>query len=90
MSKECKLSTGKLPLGGLPRNSVVRINDHPDMTSARIKQKITISQCSFMNCICFINLTKRNHMGTNMFDNETNALMQSNIDLIKRNHDGSL
>ena len=29
-------------------------------------------------------------MGTNMFDNETNALMQSNIDLIKRNHDGSL
>ena len=27
-------STGKLPLGGLPRNSVVRITDHPDMTSA--------------------------------------------------------
>ena len=34
MAKECMLSTGKLPLGGLSRNSVVRINDRPDMTSA--------------------------------------------------------
>ena len=34
MVKECMLSTGKLPLGGLPRNSVVRIADCPDMTSA--------------------------------------------------------
>ena len=35
MAKECRLSTytDKLPLGGLPRNSVVRINDCPDMTS---------------------------------------------------------
>ena len=29
-----RLSTGKMPLGGLPRNSVVRITDRPDMTSA--------------------------------------------------------
>ena len=28
------LSTGKLPLGGLPGNSVVRITDHPYITSA--------------------------------------------------------
>ena len=28
------LSTGKLLPDGLPRNSVVRIMDHPDMTSA--------------------------------------------------------
>ena len=28
------LSTGKPPLEGLPRNSVVRITDHPNMTSA--------------------------------------------------------
>ena len=28
------LSTSKLPLGGLPRNSVARITDHQDMTSA--------------------------------------------------------
>ena len=36
MAKECNLCTGKLSLGvgGLPRNSVVRISDHPNMTSA--------------------------------------------------------
>ena len=35
MAKECMLSTGiKLPLGGLPRNSVVRMTDRQDMTSA--------------------------------------------------------
>ena len=34
MEKENTLSTGKLPLGGLHRNSVVRITDRPDMTSA--------------------------------------------------------
>ena len=32
--EKCALSTGLLPPGGLPRNSVVRINDRPDMTSA--------------------------------------------------------
>ena len=34
MGKECTLSTGILPPGGLPRNSVVRITDHPGMSSA--------------------------------------------------------
>ena len=34
MAKEYTLSTGKLPQGGLPRNSVVRITDSPDLTSA--------------------------------------------------------
>ena len=34
MAKGCALSTGYLPRGGLPRNSVDRITDHPDMTSA--------------------------------------------------------
>ena len=33
MAKECALSTGYLPRGGLPRNSVDRITDRPDMTS---------------------------------------------------------
>ena len=33
MEKECTLSTGKLPLGGLPRNSVVPITDCPEFTS---------------------------------------------------------
>ena len=34
IAKECTLSTGKFPLGGLPRNSMVRITDRFDMTSA--------------------------------------------------------
>ena len=34
MAKECTLSTGKLPLEGLLKNSVVRITDGPDMTAA--------------------------------------------------------
>ena len=34
MAKECVQSAGNLPLGGLPRNSVDRITDCPDMTSA--------------------------------------------------------
>ena len=34
MAKEYALSTGYLPKGGLPRNSVDRITDRPDMTSA--------------------------------------------------------
>ena len=34
MGKQCNLSTGKLPLGSLHRNSVVRMIDCPDMTSA--------------------------------------------------------
>ena len=47
MAKECELSTAKLLLGGLPKNSVVRITDHFDMTSAvyheSYKQKQTIN-----------------------------------------------
>ena len=34
MAKGCALSSSFLPLGGLPRNSVDRITDRPDMTSA--------------------------------------------------------
>ena len=34
MAKGWSLSTGNLPRGGLPRNSVDRITDRPDMTSA--------------------------------------------------------
>ena len=33
MAKGCALSTGYLPLGGLPRNSVDSITNRPDMTS---------------------------------------------------------
>ena len=34
MVKEYMLSTGKLPLQGLPMSSVARITDSPNMTSA--------------------------------------------------------
>ena len=34
MVKECTLNVGKLPVLGLSRNSVVRITERPDMTSA--------------------------------------------------------
>ena len=34
VAKRCALSTGHLPRGGLPRNSVDRITDRPDRTSA--------------------------------------------------------
>ena len=34
MAKGCALSTGHLPRGGLPRNSVDRITDRPDFTSS--------------------------------------------------------
>ena len=34
MAKGCALSTGYLPRGGLPRNSVGRITDRHDKTSA--------------------------------------------------------
>ena len=34
MAKGCALSTGYLPQGGLPGNSVDRITDSPDMISA--------------------------------------------------------
>ena len=32
--RKCALSTGSLPLGGLPRNNVTRITDCPDITLA--------------------------------------------------------
>ena len=53
MAKECALSTGNLLQGGLPRNSVDRITDGPDMTLAVSNQKLAlalenrISYCKF-------------------------------------------
>ena len=44
MAKECMLSAGKLPLGGLPRNSVVRITDCPDGPNLFIMDKAPIKQ----------------------------------------------
>ena len=44
MVKGCTLSTSKLPRGGLPRNSVARIADRPDMTSAVYSGRKKIKQ----------------------------------------------
>ena len=49
--KECMLSTGKLPQGGLPRNSVVRIDDHPNVTSAVYSGHKAINQTNHLQII---------------------------------------
>ena len=44
MAKGCALSTGYLARGGLPRNSVDRITDRPDMTSAVDRGRKALTQ----------------------------------------------
>ena len=44
MAKGWALSTGNLPREGLPRNSVDRINDRPDMTSAVDRGRKALTQ----------------------------------------------
>ena len=44
MVKECALSTGNLPRGGLPRNSVERITNRLDMTSAVDRGRKALTQ----------------------------------------------
>ena len=44
MAIECALRTGHLPRGGLPRNSVDRITDRPDMTSAADCEREELTQ----------------------------------------------
>ena len=49
MAKGCGLSTGYLPRGGLPRNSVDRITDCPDMTSAVDRERKASAQTNKTN-----------------------------------------
>ena len=55
MAKGCALSTGYLPRGGLPRNSVDMITDRPDMTSAvdrgRKASTQTNKKTNYHNCV---------------------------------------
>ena len=44
MAKEYGLSTSKLPRGGLRRNSVERITDHHDMTSAVHRERKALTK----------------------------------------------
>ena len=50
MTKECTLSTGKLPVGGLLRNSAVMITDHPDMTIAVYHGRKAPNQRKDLSC----------------------------------------
>ena len=61
MAKKCTLSTSKMPLEDLSRNSAVRIIDCPDMTSAftvdvknQIKQTKTANSNIFFISSFFI------------------------------------
>ena len=56
MAKEYTLSTGNLPREGLPRNSVDRITDLPDMTSAVDRGRKALTQpTKNMQCVVIIN-----------------------------------
>ena len=44
MAKECTLTTSKMPPGGLPRNTMFRITDRPDMTSAVYRGRKALNQ----------------------------------------------
>ena len=50
MAKECTLCTGNLNLGGLPRNSVVRIADSPDIISAVYRGRKATNQTHKQTC----------------------------------------
>ena len=49
MAKRCALSTGNLLRRGLPRNSVDRITDRPDMTSAVYRGRKASTQANKQN-----------------------------------------
>ena len=54
MAKGCALSTGYLPRGGLPRNSVDRLTDRSDMTSAVDSGRKASTQTNKHVCIILI------------------------------------
>ena len=58
IAKGCALSTGYLPLGGLPRNSVDRITDRPDMTSAVDRGRISINPNKQTNFFSSVHVQK--------------------------------
>ena len=58
LAKEGALSTGYLPQGGLPRNSVDRITDRPDLTSAVYCGRKALTQPTNPTNVDCINSTK--------------------------------
>ena len=64
MAKGCVLSTGYLPRGGLSRNSVDRITDRPDMTSAVDRGRKASTETKTKNKVGFLMtqlIYKENH-----------------------------
>ena len=51
MAKRWALSTGNLPRGGLPMNSVDRITDRPDMTSAVDRGRKALTQINIFSTV---------------------------------------
>ena len=63
MAKRCALSTGYLLRGGLPRNSVDRLTDRPEMTSALYRRrKATTLQHFPRNCVKCLNVVSKNSL----------------------------
>ena len=60
MAKGWALSTGNLPRGGLPRNSVDRITDRPDMTSAVDRGRKAPTQQS-TTALASVSVCKQSH-----------------------------
>ena len=58
-AKRCALSTGNLLRGGLPRNSVDRITDRSDMTSAVYRGSKASTQTNKQTKLCFALLVRR-------------------------------
>ena len=56
MAKGCALSTGYMPRGGLPRNSVDRITDRPDMTSVVDHGRKASTQTNKQNILYLISV----------------------------------
>ena len=71
MAKGCALSTGYLPRRGLPRNSVDRLTDHPDMTSAVDRGRKASTQAKNQNRCGETNFNSRLDMNCSLTDKWT-------------------
>ena len=85
MAKGWVLSTGYLPQGGLPRNSVDRITDRPDMTSAVDRGRKASTQTKNLNLalIFYWFFTIKRSSGMLVWAEGLTAILQWNENLLK-------